>query len=98
MTNKTFEHFWLNEGFTVFIEQKIIGRMKGEPSRHLSAITKIKELQYSVLEVQGEKNPMTALVIDLNGVEPDHVLSVVPYFKGSTFLWYLEEIVGGAGS
>ncbi len=26
VTNKNFEHFWLNEGFTVFTEQKILGR------------------------------------------------------------------------
>lgn len=25
MTNKTWEHFWLNEGFTVFNEMKIVG-------------------------------------------------------------------------
>jgi leukotriene-A4 hydrolase len=23
VTNKSFEHFWLNEGFTVFVERKI---------------------------------------------------------------------------
>ena len=27
VTNKNFEHFWLNEGFTVFTERKIGGRM-----------------------------------------------------------------------
>ena len=32
--NYNFEHFWLNEGFTVFTERKIIGRLGGgEPAR-----------------------------------------------------------------
>ena len=95
VTNSNFEHFWLNEGFTVFTEQKIVGRMKGEPARHFSAIMRWKDLVYSVMTVQGETNPLTALVVDLTGVDPDDAFSVVPYIKGSTFLWYLEHLVGG---
>ena len=95
VTNKNFEHFWLNEGFTVFTERKILGRMKGEPARHLSAIMRWKELKYGV-DILGHDNPLTALVVDLDGVDPDDAFSVVPYEKGSTFLWYLEELVGGS--
>ena len=29
VTNLNFEHFWLNEGFTVFTEHKIAGRLGG---------------------------------------------------------------------
>ena len=72
--------------------------MRGEPSRHLSAIGQIKALKYTVVEVLGEKNPLTALLVDLDGVDPDDAFSTVPYIKGSTFLWYLEEIVGGPGT
>merc|ERR1712141_363849 len=59
VTNSNFEHFWLNEGFTVFTEQKIVGRMRGEPSRHFSAIMKWASLKYNVIEIQGEDNPLT---------------------------------------
>lgn len=45
--------------------------------------------------LKGEKNPLTALVVDLSGIDPDDAFSVVPYEKGSTFLWYLEDTVGG---
>lgn len=48
VTNKNFEHFWLNEGFTVFTERKIAGRLYGEATRHFQAIGGWKELQYSV--------------------------------------------------
>ena len=41
---------------------------------------------------------MTALVVNLDGVDPDDAFSVVPYEKGSTFLWYLEDTVGGPGT
>ena len=95
ITNKNFEHFWLNEGFTVFIEHKIVGRMSGEPARHFCAILRQKELKYSVLEVQGKDNVLTKLIVDLDGVDPDEAFSSVPYVKGSIFLWYLEDMVGG---
>ena len=96
VTNKNFEHFWLNEGFTVFTEQKIVGRMHGEPSRHLSAMLRWRDLKYTVEDVMKVDNPLTALVVQLEGVDPDDAFSVVPYIKGSTFLWYLEAQVGGA--
>ena len=31
VTTQNWEHFWLNEGFTVFIERKITSRKAGEP-------------------------------------------------------------------
>jgi len=95
VTNVNFEHFWLNEGFTVFTERKIKGRMEGEPSRHFSAILHWKDLEEAVMKNLGETNPLTALVPKLAGIDPDDAFSVVPYEKGSTFLWYLEDLVGG---
>jgi len=96
VTNINFEHFWLNEGFTVFTERKIKGRMHGEPTRHFSAILRWKDLQEAVNVNLGPSNPLTSLVPKLAGVDPDDAFSVVPYEKGSTFLWYLEDSVGGA--
>jgi len=98
VTNFNFEHFWLNEGFTVFTERKILGRIHGEPTRHFSAILRWKDLQETVNVNLGPTNPLTALVPKLAGVDPDDAFSVVPYEKGSTFLWYLEDTVGGATS
>ena len=50
------------------------------------------------ISVIGPEDPQTALVVDLTGIDPDDVFSLVPYEKGSNFLWYLEEVVGGAGT
>lgn len=38
----------LNEGFTVFVERKIIGRMHGENYRHFEALEGWKDLEYAV--------------------------------------------------
>ena len=48
MTNRNFEHFWLNEGFTVFVERKIVGKMHGEKTRQFHAIGGLKDLKDSV--------------------------------------------------
>lgn len=47
---KNYEHFWLNEGVSTFIERKIGGRSKGEPYRHFRAIGGLRELRHSVSE------------------------------------------------
>lgn len=49
VTNRNFEHFWLNEGFTVFVERKIAGRMAGSLVQDFEAITGINTLQETVI-------------------------------------------------
>ncbi|XP_075526195.1 leukotriene A-4 hydrolase isoform X3 [Dermacentor variabilis] len=94
VTNKTFEHFWLNEGFTVFLERKIIGRLFGNEMREFQALDGIEDLRYTI-ETLGVDNPLTCLVPRLSGVHPDEAFSSVPYEKGHTFLYYLETLLGG---
>lgn len=45
VTNANYEHFWLNEGFTMFLEGKIAGRMFGKEARDFHAITGLSELK-----------------------------------------------------
>lgn len=45
----------------------------------------------------GADSPMTKLVLDLRGVDPDDSFSSIPYEKGYVFLYYLEQTIGGAG-
>lgn len=45
----------------------------------------------------GSTNPLTKLVLDLKGVHPDDAFSTVPYEKGSLFIRYLEDLLGGPG-
>ncbi|KAL7288132.1 hypothetical protein TKK_0017795 [Trichogramma kaykai] len=94
VTNENFEHFWLNEGFTVFLERKIIGRMYGEKVRHFAALMGLQQLKDEILTM-GESNPLTNLIPSLVGIDPDDAFSSIPYEKGHTFLFYLEELLGG---
>ncbi|XP_022671198.1 leukotriene A-4 hydrolase-like isoform X2 [Varroa jacobsoni] len=93
VTNKNFEHFWLNEGFTMYVERKILGRMFGESRRQFCAQEGLRQLQYTI-NTMGADNALTKLVVDLKGVHPDDSFSTVPYEKGHTLLYYLETLLG----
>ncbi|XP_078484924.1 leukotriene A-4 hydrolase [Ciona intestinalis] len=94
VTNHTWEDFWLNEGHTVFLERKIMSRLNGEKTRHFDAFNGLSSLRYSI-ETFGETSPYTKLVIKLDDVDPDDSFSSVPYEKGHTLLFYLENLLGG---
>ncbi|EDQ87991.1 uncharacterized protein MONBRDRAFT_33026 [Monosiga brevicollis MX1] len=95
VTSATWEHFWLNEGFTVFCERKIVGALHGEPARQFSSIGGLKSLRDSI-DVFGETNPLTALCPKIDeATDPDDAFSSVPYEKGSNLLYYIETLVGG---
>lgn len=94
VTTKTWEHFWLNEGFTVFLERKILGRRKGEKMVDFAYIGGWKTLK-DALKQFPDNSPKTQLVVDLKDTDPDDAFSSVPYEKGSCFLYYLEKILGG---
>ncbi|XP_057296389.1 leukotriene A-4 hydrolase-like isoform X2 [Hydractinia symbiolongicarpus] len=94
VTNRTWEHFWLNEGFTRFLEGKIIGLLDGEPLRQFMAISGWNDL-VGEIELFGATNPLTALTPTLKGIDPDDSFSSVPYEKGYAFLYYIESLVGG---
>uniref|UniRef100_A0A8D3EFX5 Peptidase M1 leukotriene A4 hydrolase/aminopeptidase C-terminal domain-containing protein n=1 Tax=Scophthalmus maximus TaxID=52904 RepID=A0A8D3EFX5_SCOMX len=94
VTNKTWEHFWLNEGHTVYLERMIGRCMESEQFRQFKAIGGWKELQDSV-NTFGADNPLTNLVPSLQDVDPDDAFSSVPYEKGFALLYHLEELMGG---
>ncbi|KAJ1981922.1 Leucyl aminopeptidase yscIV [Dimargaris xerosporica] len=95
VTNRDWGSFWLNEGWTMFVERKVLGRLKGEAVRHFSAILGWKELFKTVKRI-GMTHPFTALVPNLENEDPDDAFSTVPYEKGCSFLFYLEQHLGGA--
>uniref|UniRef100_A0A3P9IS18 Leukotriene A(4) hydrolase n=1 Tax=Oryzias latipes TaxID=8090 RepID=A0A3P9IS18_ORYLA len=94
VTNKTWEHFWLNEGHTVYLERMIGRQMYGEQFRQFKAMGGWKDLQDSV-NTFGPNNPLTNLVPSLQDVDPDDAFSSVPYEKGFALLYHLEELMGG---
>lgn len=95
VTNCSWEHFWLNEGWTVYLERRIVGAIHGEPHRHFSAIIGWGDLEEAIKTLGESGKPYTKLVVDLKGgQDPDDAFSTVPYEKGFNFLFMLENLVG----
>ncbi|KAI9832662.1 MAG: hypothetical protein M1819_004247 [Sarea resinae] len=93
VSNASWEHFWLNEGWTTYLERRIQGAIHGEPHRDFSAIIGWKALSDSIANF-GEDHDFTKLIVDLKGKDPDDAFSSIPYEKGFTFLYYLEKLLG----
>ncbi|HUS31273.1 MAG TPA: M1 family metallopeptidase, partial [Kofleriaceae bacterium] len=93
VTNANAEHFWLNEGFTMYAERRIIEALDGKDMAALQAALGRRELDESLARFA--KTPeMTKLRPQLAGVDPDECYSLVPYEKGYLFLTQIEAAVG----
>ena len=90
----TWQHFWCNEGFCVFLERKILKALKGPHFFGLDAIVGRQALIDSCNHV-GLLHPYTVLNVQLKDIDPDDAFSSIPYEKGFTFLYHLEQLVGG---
>ena len=89
----SWEHFWLNEGWTTYLERRIAAAIHGEAHRHFSAIIGWKALEESI-EHYGKEHPYTQLVTDLKGKDPDDAFSSIPYEKGFHALYQFELLIG----
>ena len=94
VTNSNWKHFWLNEGWTMFVQRKIMELLHGRQVAELDASLRLKSLR-STVERFGVDHNFTRLCPDLEDVDPDDAFSIVPYEKGFHLLRYLETVVGG---
>jgi len=95
VTNETWEHFWLNEGLTVFTELKILRDVYGPEEAALQLANRLKSLSESVNHF-GKDHNFTRLIPDLSGGgDPDDAFSTIPYIKGMSLFCLLESLVGG---
>jgi leukotriene-A4 hydrolase len=91
VTNATWRDFWLNEGFTVYFEQRIMEKVFGPDRSRLEKQLARDELERELKELEPWQQ---VLHVDLNQRHPDEGFSGVPYEKGSLFLQRLEVVFG----
>ncbi|XP_073293342.1 leucine aminopeptidase-like [Primulina huaijiensis] len=93
ITNKSNDHFWLNEGFTTYADRRIVEAVQGKERAVLNIGIGWRGL---VEEMDRFKDNMefTKLKTNQEGVDPDNVYSRVPYEKGFQFLWRIERQIG----
>lgn len=95
VTNATWNDFWLNEGFTVYFEQRIMESMYGRDYSEMLAKLSYDGLQDEIAEmVERGKGEDTSLKLSLDGRDPDEGMTSIAYDKGYLFLRSIEEEVG----
>jgi len=91
VTNESWRDLWLNEGFTSYVENRIMEAVFGTKRAVMEQALGAQDLNAEIAELdEGD----TKLYIDLKGRDPDDAFSGVPYVKGQLFLMFLEEKFG----
>jgi aminopeptidase N len=93
VTNATWGDFWLNEGFTTYIENRLVEELYGREVAEMEVLLGQRELREFVSDPQTKPGD-TRLFIDLAGRDPDDGSNVLPYEKGASFLRVLEARFG----
>ena len=93
VTNGTWNDFWLNEGFTVYFERRIMEHLYGREYADMLQVLGRDALHHTIAEI-GASSPDTHLRLQLAGRDPDEGLTEIAYEKGCALLLTLEELIG----
>ena len=91
VTNATWNDFWLNEGFTVYFERRIMEKLYGAEYAEMLSLLGFQDLEADVADLESHD---THLHLNLKGRNPDDGMTDVAYEKGYFFLKLLEQEVG----
>ncbi|MBI1353450.1 MAG: aminopeptidase [Acidobacteria bacterium] len=91
VTNATWRDFWLNEGFTVYLENRIQEEVFGAERANMEAALEVQDLEAEMAELAPRDQ---VLHVDLTGRDPDEGFTQVPYIKGMLLLRTMEHAVG----
>ncbi len=95
VTNRTWNDFWLNEGFTVYFEQRIMESIYGKEVADILALIEFDELKDELKRIRKSAHPDDSkLHLTLEGRNPDDGMTDIAYVKGAFFLKTLEAHVG----
>ncbi|WP_254153034.1 M1 family metallopeptidase [Chryseosolibacter indicus] len=95
VTNATWNDFWLNEGFTVYFETRIMEKLYGKDHAEMLASLNLQDLHNEIKDLnEAGLHADTKLKLDLDDRNPDDGVTEVAYVKGYFFLRSIEEKYG----
>src|SRR5260370_34583793 len=77
VTNASANDFWLNEGFTVYAERRILEALEGREQSELHAAIGRHDLEVAFIRF-AKRPELTRLRTQLEGGDPDEAYSTVP--------------------
>ena len=93
VTNASWDDIWLNEGFTTYLEGRIMEEVFGSEYEQMLSVLDRGDLLKEIEEL-GAESPDTHLKLNLEGRDPDDGFTDIPYLKGKFFLIMIERAVG----
>ena len=91
VTNSTWESFWLNEGFTSYVQSRIVEDIYGRERERMETALSETGLAEELKELPPADQKFRLV---LNNRDPDDGMSAIAYDKGHWFLRWLEESFG----
>jgi aminopeptidase N len=91
VTNATWADFWLNEGFTVYLERRIVADVFGERRAAMESVLGLGELEDALAKLPPRDQILNP---DLTGRDPDESVTPIAYEKGALFLETLAARLG----
>ena len=86
VTNATWRDLWLNEGFTTYLQGRIVRALYGDRRETMEEVNDLETLRKDLAKLPPADQ---LLAIDMRGRDPDDVFSQVPYIKGCLFITWL---------
>jgi leukotriene-A4 hydrolase len=93
VTNSSWEDFWLNEGFTRYLESKIVQKIYGDSAFKFQ----LRESHITMRKIveDGMKGGGSILWPELKPLQnPEDVLNSIQYEKGFYLLYQIEKVLG----
>ena len=92
VTNATWRDAWLNEGFTSYVENRIMEVLYGEERAIMEQSLDMQGLKRAIGEAKREDFTHLKMPEDMS--HPDDAFTLVSYIKGANFLFFLEDRFG----
>jgi leukotriene-A4 hydrolase len=90
VTNATWDDFWMNEGFTVYFELRIMEALYGKDFSDMQRLLGFEDLKATIAEL-GDSSADTHLKLNLAGRDPDDGMNDIAYEKGHFLLLLIEK-------
>jgi len=94
VTNANWNDFWINEGFTVYLEGRIMEELRGKRYADMLRQLGRQDLDDGIADAGGPKAADTHLRLALDTRDPDDGMTNIAYEKGAAFLQTIESVVG----
>jgi hypothetical protein len=92
VTNSSWRDAWLNEGFTSYVENRVMEALYGKERAMMEQSLDMEGLKRAISEAK--RPELTHLKLPEDMAHPDEAFTLVSYIKGANFLFFLEDRFG----